>query len=154
VHHLAGACGHVAALVGDADGGGDAVLIPAGVAAVLEARGVADGLADGAVAARRGRVRREAALGNGAAVGAVLGGDGHAQVVPRDVAAGGLDGADEAAAVGVVAARREEVGREAVVGRTGARGLRVRAACDGKQRGGEGGEGDRDGARESHECSE
>ena len=124
--------------------------VPLKLAAVLGAEDFADGLADDAVVAGWRGMRGEAALGNGAATRAVLLRDGDANIIPGEVATGRLDGADQSAAVGIVAARRNEIGREAGVGCGRARGLRVRAAANKQQCRDEQGGEDRDGAQRSH----
>lgn len=134
VHTIAGARGGLATLVGELDCLVDAVHIPLNRAAVLETKHGANGGADDTVVAGRRGVRREAALGDRAATRAILGGDRNADIVPRNIAAGWFDSANESAAVGVVAAWRNEVRREAGVGRGGAGDLRRCARTKRKQR--------------------
>ena len=114
MRNKATACRRLAARIGDDDGEGHAGSIPLGAAACRLDR--ADRLAHGSVVARGRRMRDEATLGNSAAVRAELGGEGHAEVVPRGGAAGGLDRADERTARRVAASAGEKVRREAVVG--------------------------------------
>ena len=120
MHHEAGACRPVAAIVGEFDRLLDAAFVPTHRAAVFKTNRGADGLADLSVVAGWSRVRLEARVLHKTAVGAVLLGDGDAHVVPSDVAARGLRGANESAAHWVAATSGKEVGGEAVVGRVAA----------------------------------
>lgn len=87
VHNQARTRSGLTAFIGEFDRLLDATFIPANRAAVLEAHGNTHCFADRAVVARRRRMRFKARVLHESAVGAVLLGDRHANVVPCDIAA-------------------------------------------------------------------
>lgn len=127
-----------------------AVSIPLDGAAVVEAREAAHVVAAIALVAAFGEVRvGEAGVLGDAAGAAELHRDGDAELVPRGVAAGRLDGADGRAADLVIAARRIQVHLKAALGGDGAGRRRIAGHrwLQGRREGSEDGEG---GGENSH----